>query len=604
MQQYEISKVYTLTPDFIQEQHDGRKYIIFKQAINNKQLRVKAFDFLSQPDSDLPTSIDVVVNSVDPMSGMPLLKINRDWLIKTLYGDENLPKKFSFNIVGKISQDRYKSLFIKDSFGVSHYFPISEPDSLDNYSEGEQITLLAEKIDTNNKGNLFVHLSRPNQDNPISQYIQVFTTRDCDVNTDGVKDVIFRGTNYGDESETVEFKQSLVFHPKSSQVDVDGQVYNIMRSIAGFMNHIGGVLYVGVRNDGTPKGIEEDLPELNNGTDDSFNNYSADWDGWNRKLIDSVRKYLGTYAATLVNVEKEEHSKRVTVAKIVVEKSAKPIYVNNKMLYRRQCNTTALLTGDELTWFIVERLRGDSLEKFIEQRFGYETEIVNIEDDKDAVTQSSENIAKGAIEEERNHSKWLYLRLFKEGRYVITSGNNRPADVTSNTMICDYQLEQYHKNENQVLLLMYNGVGKVNKIDFEEGKNNWYHTDRNNIIQAKVTNAPWASDEKVVIKCVDRNDMIVAFYKEGVNSYCYVRDVQDINPSHSNREQALFTGGHALLSRGAELCCDLMHIPGSYRNWIAPIVNKRIALDDSKKSGTIRRLIDVLNDIYPHNQIE
>ena len=97
--------------------------------------------------------------------------------------------------------------------------------------------------------------------------------------------------------------------------------------------------------------------------------------------------------------------------------------------------------------------------------------------------------------------------------------------------------------------------------------------------------------------------MLVAFYKDGDKNYCYVRDVQDINPSHANRNQALFTGGHALLTRGAELCGDIMHIPGTYRNWIAPIVNKQVELSDPSKSGTIRRLIDVLKDIYPNNAI-
>lgn len=154
--QYELGKVYTLTPDFIQEQHDGRKYIIFKENFNGRQLRVKAFEFLAQPDVDLPSKIDVNVDGTDVISGMPLLKIDRDWLITTLYGDENLPKKFSFNIVRKINHEDYQSLVIKDCFGVSHYFPIVDNDSLDNYSEGERIVLFVERVKTNNKGHLYI----------------------------------------------------------------------------------------------------------------------------------------------------------------------------------------------------------------------------------------------------------------------------------------------------------------------------------------------------------------------------------------------------------------------------------------------------------------
>lgn len=602
--QYELGKVYTLTPDFIQEQHDGRKYIIFKENFNGRQLRVKAFEFLAQPDVDLPSKIDVNVDGTDVISGMPLLKIDRDWLITTLYGDENLPKKFSFNIVRKINHEDYQSLVIKDCFGVSHYFPIVDNDSLDNYSEGERIVLFVERVKTNNKGHLYIELSRPSSEDLISQYIRVFTTKDQPEIRD-VKKSSYTFANYGDETDTVEFKQSLVFHPKSNDVDVDAQIYNIMRSIAGFMNHNGGTLYIGVKNNGVPMGIELDYPELNKGND-SYGNYTPDWDGWNRKLVDSVRKYLGSFAATLINVEKEENS-GVIVAKINIQRSAKPIYVNSRTLYRRQCNTTAMLTGDELTWFILERLRGDSLGQFIEQKFGFDTDIEeSLEDEENNNTVASSrsidnSIVEGAISDERNHNNWLYVSLYNDGGYTI----NLPADNRDAQTICDFQLKQYHKNEDQVLLLIYNSIGKVNKIDFADGKNDWYHKDRNNRIQARKSNAPWVNDKNVVIKCVDRNDMLVAFYKDENNqNYCYVRDVQDINPSHANREQALFTGGHTLLTRGAKLCGEIMHIPGTYRNWIAPIVNKQVDLNDSTKSGTIRRLLDVLKDIYPNRTIE
>ena len=91
---YQDNSKHTLHVDCIQEMHDGRKYILFKETMGGKQLRVKAFGFLSQPDAGLPSTIDVIVASIDVMSGMPLFKVNRDWLIKILYGDENLPKKY------------------------------------------------------------------------------------------------------------------------------------------------------------------------------------------------------------------------------------------------------------------------------------------------------------------------------------------------------------------------------------------------------------------------------------------------------------------------------------------------------------------------------
>lgn len=601
--EFTTNSMYTLSVDCIQELSDGRKYIFFQEMFNGRQLRVKALDFLSQPDADCPSTIDVVVNNIDVCSGMPLFKIDRNWIINTLYKKEEAPLQqvYSFNIVKKIKQENYQCLLIKDSYGVTHYFPVEGDDSLENYSEGEHITLLVDAIKENSNGGLYLSLTKLKP-----RYVSIVTPPDTEPATDRGANLNplplhASGANYGDETETVEFKQSLVFHPKSSTVDVDSQIYNIMRSIAGFMNHIGGTLYIGVRNNGTPNGIANDFTELNKGTNDSYGNYTCDWDGWNRLLIDSVRKYLGTFAATLVNVEKIEEN-GVIVAKIIIAKSGKPIYVNNKILYRRQCNTTAMLTGDELTWFIIERLRGEALEQFIEQKFGYDTEVADTADvDVENIPVPTENITDGAIEDERNHNKWLYLRLFKDGKYILTSLNARAEVYNEAELVCDFQLEQYHKNEKQILLLIYNDEeeGKVNNIDFAERTNDWYSS----AMQARQSNAPWSGDDKkVVVKCVERNDMLVAFYqdKDG-GDWCYVRDVLDINPSHADRTKALFTGGHRMMERGSKLSGEIMHIPGAYRNWIAPIVNKHIDLSDSKKKGTIRRLIDILKDIYPNS---
>lgn len=405
--------------------------------------------------------------------------------------------------------------------------------------------------------------------------------------------------NYGDESETVEFKQSLVYHPKSSSVDVDAQIFNIMRSVAGFMNNIGGTLYIGVRNDGSVNGIERDMPELNGGTNDSFGNYTSDWDGWNRLFIDSVRKYLGVYAATLVNVEKDKHNHQ-TVAKVLVKKSEKPIYVNNKILFRRQCNTTAMLTGDELTWFIIERLRGDALESFINQKYGYDTEVADVfDEDNDNKAALVSNIVTGAIDDERNQKKWLYLRFFSDGKYIITHLNEKEKKYTKGELVCDCQLQQYHKNEKQVLLMIYNGKGKVNKIDFDKGVGDWFSKKS----EALQSNAPWTNSGNMEVKCVDRNDMLVAFYTSDGKDYCYVRDVSDINPSQTHRDKALFTGGHTLPIKNSKLKENIIHLPGTYRNWIAPIVNRHIELKDPTKKGTIRRLMDILKELYQNSSI-
>lgn len=592
MMNIEEGKVYTFNVDCINETHDGRKYIYFKEEIGGKQLRVKAFDFLAQPDVSLPSTIDVVVKEIDVFSGLPTLYFSKTWLIDTLYGDENLPKKFSFNIV-KMLQD---GLAIKDSFGVVHYFPILNGDSLDNYSIGEQITLFVDSIEKNAKNVSFLKLRKPLLGNQINQYIRAFTTRDYIDEVETTRQKPNCTFNYGEESSTVEFKQSLVYHPQFKDVQISRQIYNIMRSIAGFMNHDGGILYIGVKDNGSVNGIHNDFDNL---CEENGYTYPANWDGWSRKVVDSVRKYLGHYAAGLINIEKLDHGDKV-VGKITISKSSKPIFVNNTDLFCRQCNETAKLTGDALTMFIIERLKGDALGEFIDNRFGYDTDIPDIETDVDEEKLDKEDVkvvSHKAIDDERNMNDWLHLQLYDDGRYILTKPNTKHKEYDGK-ILCDYQLKQYHKHEDQVLLLLYNNALKVNKIDFANGKNDWYASK----MTALQSSAPWVEDNDVSIRCVDRNDLLVAFYTLDNKDYCYVRDVSAINPSQANRDKALYTGGHTMTPKEAQGKGKIMCLPGSYRNWIAPIVNKRCEINAPGKSRTIQRLIDILNELYPDNR--
>lgn len=590
MIKFEEGKTYTLCVDCISEMSDGRKYIYFKEEVNGKQVRVKAFDFLAQPDAQLPSTIDVYVKEIDSYSGLPVLYFSKNWLIDTLYADENLPKKFSFNVV-KILVD---GLSVKDSFGVVHYFPILKDDSLSNYNIGDQITLFVDSVEKNAKGGNYLKFRKPSPGNPINQYIRAFTTREAVEHRDIAPRLVSCDFNYGEESALVEFKQSLVYYPQVKEAQARRQIYNIMRSIAGFMNHEGGTLYIGVSDDGSVHGIQNDLDKLN---EDSKYTYPANWDGWSRRVIDSVREYLGPYAPALINIEKVEHGNKV-VGKIVINRSSKPIYVNNTQLFCRQCNETAQLTGDTLTMFVIERLRGNAFGEFIDNKFGYDTEIpdVNTEVEEEKLQVDEAKIVNfAAVEDERNQNDWLYLQLYADGKYILQKPNSKQLEYDGK-MLCAFQLKQYHKNEDQVLLLLYNDLCKVNKIDFAKGKNDWYA----NKMMALQSNAPWVEDKNVSIKCVDRNDLLVVFYSMDNKDYCYVRDVSDINPSQANRDKALYTGGHTMAPKDAQVKGEIMHIPGSYRNWLAPIVNKPCDVNAPGKSRTIQRLVSILTELYPN----
>lgn len=64
----------------------------------------------------------------------------------------------------------------------------------------------------------------------------------------------------GEESQTMEFKTSLVFPPANrGHIDVEQQSDNIARVVLSMMNTKGGTLYIGVNDDGNVIGLRNDL---------------------------------------------------------------------------------------------------------------------------------------------------------------------------------------------------------------------------------------------------------------------------------------------------------------------------------------------------------
>ncbi len=65
---------------------------------------------------------------------------------------------------------------------------------------------------------------------------------------------------YGDESQTIEFKSSLIYSTHGgSRPDVREQMREIVQIICGFMNARGGILYIGVNDSGYENGLADDL---------------------------------------------------------------------------------------------------------------------------------------------------------------------------------------------------------------------------------------------------------------------------------------------------------------------------------------------------------
>jgi cytochrome c551/c552 len=120
------------------------------------------------------------------------------------------------------------------------------------------------------------------------------------------------------ESKVVEFKSTGRKNLATGVKDV-AMEDAVLKTVAGFMNTSGGTLLVGVADDGTMIGIEEDFAVQG----------KKNLDGWELWLTDLLHQSLGKAAAADVNVDYVAIGDR-TVARIVVGPAAQPVFAKLK----------------------------------------------------------------------------------------------------------------------------------------------------------------------------------------------------------------------------------------------------------------------------------
>jgi hypothetical protein len=128
------------------------------------------------------------------------------------------------------------------------------------------------------------------------------------VETIPIADLIENG-----ESDAVEFKSSLAWDYKRQQPSKELKIV-LARTVSSFMNSNGGMLLVGVGDDGTVLGLEKDLKLYNS------------HDEFERTFTNAVNTYLGKLYGAYVNMKFHEIGDK-EIAVVIVKKSPHPVYV-------------------------------------------------------------------------------------------------------------------------------------------------------------------------------------------------------------------------------------------------------------------------------------
>lgn len=98
----------------------------------------------------------------------------------------------------------------------------------------------------------------------------------------------------GIESQTVEFKTSIVYPPNNDSFpDMNRQMKTILTVIAAFLNADGGTLYIGANDSGAGVGVYDDL---------CYEEFHGDKDKYQRTVLDGVALTWGNNVASYVSV--------------------------------------------------------------------------------------------------------------------------------------------------------------------------------------------------------------------------------------------------------------------------------------------------------------
>lgn len=145
------------------------------------------------------------------------------------------------------------------------------------------------------------------------------------------------------ESQNIEFKSTARLNLHTSQRDPTIELA-LVKTVAGFLNAHGGTLLVGVSDDGSPRGLEDDYVAVGNRGRDGYENFLT-------TLLDTR---IGRAAVAHVSVSFDVVG-NYDVCRLDVKPSPEPVFVANDKgdadLYVRLNNSTRLLnTADALKY--------------------------------------------------------------------------------------------------------------------------------------------------------------------------------------------------------------------------------------------------------------
>ena len=254
---------------------------------------------------------------------------------------------------------------------------------------------------------------------------------------------------YGTENQLQEFKTSVVYFAGDSTANPKEQFKVILKTITGFLNAKGGVLWLGVADNGHASGIEPDL-----------HYFEANTDKYERIIRQEIVKALDKDINGTISFEFLENS-GMTVCKITIPAYFRPVAYNDEF-YLRQGNETRVISGNSLIMFIERRLldkKQQQPQPVLTQTFEINTtdHKSNSEDnaERKVIEVSNDVSSAGLLAQESEEV--AFINMYIDGCYTLTS-----FPIKDKTILFSEKIPTSN-NASLSLLLCYNN-GCVNRM--------------------------------------------------------------------------------------------------------------------------------------------
>ena len=400
-----------------------------------------------------------------------------------------------------------------DAYGLEHIYKSS--DEHKSLQRGDEVTITVLDMIKDEEGN---NCSLVFEEDTFEDAEIIPTEEDVPAATDG--GVV---GEFGLENDQLDFKTTIVYPTGSPKPNIDFQMQIIVKTLAGFMNANGGTLLIGVNDDGTAVGIENEYKLLNSSEKDKAS-YTPNEDGYQRKIRSSIRCYLNAVAEDYVKFHFSKHH-GVTVCHIDVQSSYSVIWFKELEAYKRLGTSSILLRSEAIEKLV--------LDKAAQRPIGYVVEPTPITDEEALSTNNAEDYDDSADEElekepapekvknignVRKGDGSFYLNLFSTGQCSWTHDIPTDSDL-------EFCIPINSPTDKQNLIMVHED-GCVNKLDANRlcqykkefiRFGNWHRRDG-----VKLVKAFSAQD----------NDMLACFSTQHGHDFVKVHAVNDVT-THS-----------------------------------------------------------------------